>query len=279
MTSLPSDDPSLSRSTDDAVVAGDGIAVPVVEGESTRARSVALDIAAETGSEVLFAALEAPGGGTVGPGTPPDAGRDDSVPEGVTSATVTGRGRTVADALEAAVDGSDVDTIVLGNGRGVALADLLRGETTARIASRTGSNVFVVTDSPGTEAVSSILVPVGGGPYSALALSLAAVLARAYDAWIDVYHVTEPDPSADARRRAEEYVESCADRLGDFESVDTWVQEAPDVSEAIIEQTQYYDLTVLGSPTKNRLKRFLFGSTTDDVATAAENTVVTVRGP
>lgn len=284
MTSTSSDDSSPPYATGDAAsLVGDRVVVPVVEGESSRTRAIALDVASETRSELLFARLETPEDGTesepLTTGASTDVGRGPPRPGGAPVGTVTGTGHTPADALEDAVRDRSVGTIVLENGRRMDLADLLLGETPARLANRTQSNVFVVTEADRRGPVSSILVPVGGGPYSELALSLAEVLARANGAWVDVYHVVDPDASPEARRRAEEYVQSCADRLGDFERVDAWVQEAPDVSEAIIEQTGYYDLTVLGSPTKGRLRRFLFGSTTDDVQTDARNTVVTVRGP
>lgn len=280
----PSDDSPPSYPTDERPALAEGqIVVPILEGEASHARSIALDVASETASEVVFVELGAAQDETDdenrAPGEDAGGGRIDSRSGSVSTRTVTRRGRTGVDAVEDAARGLTVGTIVLENGHRVDLTELFLGERTNQLANDLASNVFVVAGSADREPISSILVPVGGGPYSELALSLAEVLARANGAWVDVYHVVDPNASPEARRRAEEYVQSCADRLGDFERVDAWVQEAPDVSEALIEQTGYYDLTVLGSPTKGRLRRFLFGSTTDDVQTDARNTVVTVRGP
>lgn len=281
--STPSDDSAPSYSADERPALAEGqIVVPILEGEASHARSIALDVASETESEVVFVELgaaedetdesRATGGNTGGD-------RTDSRSQNVSTRTVAGGGRTGIDAVEDAARELNVGTIVLENGHRVELAELFLGEKTIQLANELASNVFVVTGVPDREPISSILVPVGGGPYSELALSFAEVMARAHDAWIDVYHVVDPDSSSESRQRAEQYVRSCADRIDSHDRVDTWVQEAPDVSEAIIEQTGYYDLTVLGSPTKGRLRRFFFGSTTDDVQTDARNSVVTVRSP
>ncbi|MFT4889384.1 MAG: hypothetical protein ACI9YT_000293 [Halobacteriales archaeon] len=65
------------------------------------------------------------------------------------------------------------------------------------------------------------------------------------------------------------------DRL-DGEQWDTWLLEAEDVAEAIVEQSADYDATVLGALRKGRLRRFLFGSTTGAVQDRAESAVLTV---
>ena len=53
--------------------------------------------------------------------------------------------------------------------------------------------------------------------------------------------------------------------------------EADDVAEAIIEQSNYYPLTVLGAPTKGRLRQFVLGSTTQDIRADAQSVVLVGR--
>lgn len=283
MMSAPDDSLTPVPSDGDESTLGDRIVVPAVPDDRSDIPTLALDLAAETRARLVFADLATPEGGAGSSGRAPGEAAEGARPtpafDDVSTATVTGSGRSRAEALEGAISRRSTDTIVLENRPRVDLTDLFLGETTARLASRTRSNVFVVTEADRRESVSSILVPVGGGPYSGLALTAASVLADVHDAWIDVYHVVDPAASSASRRRAEEYVESCVEYLGNFDRVDTWIHESADVSDAIIEQTKYYDVTLLGSPTKGRLRRFLFGSTTDDVRTEARNTVVTVRGP
>lgn len=53
--------------------------------------------------------------------------------------------------------------------------------------------------------------------------------------------------------------------------------EADDVANVIIDQSEYYPLTVLGAPTKGRLRQFVFGSTAQDIRAGAQSAVLVGR--
>lgn len=147
-----------------------------------------------------------------------------------------------------------------------------------RLRARTACRLVTTKNDEALVDVSSILVPVAGGPHSQAAVDVARALATYHDAWIDLLHVVDRPPTAAQRRRGSGYLETAGDRLGDAERWDTWLLEADDVVDAIVDQSAYYDATVLGAPQKGRLERFAFGSTSADVREGAENAVVTVRG-
>ncbi|GAA0199719.1 hypothetical protein GCM10009000_012220 [Halobacterium noricense] len=149
----------------------------------------------------------------------------------------------------------------------------------ARLACSVDCDVLTVGGSHASKTISSVLVPVSGGPHSGLAVDVARYVAQAHGAWVELLHVIET--GADERRRddAEEYVSAARDRLGEFDDFDTWVLEADDATDAIIEQSKYYDMTVMGAPQKGRLREFVFGSTIGEVRSSAHNTVVTVERP
>ncbi|ERH05886.1 MAG: universal stress protein UspA related nucleotide-binding protein [Halonotius sp. J07HN4] len=67
---------------------------------------------------------------------------------------------------------------------------------------------------------------------------------------------------------------TAATALGEFDNVDTWLYEADSAADAIIEQSTYYDLTVMGAPTVGPLERFVFGSTSTYVQQDADSSVV-----
>lgn len=141
-------------------------------------------------------------------------------------------------------------------------------------ASTTGSDYVTVT--PGTEvgSLSSCLVPVTRGPHLDETLDIARTVGEAQDAWLDLFHVVEeggPTGESDA------LFEYCADRLGDFEEFDTWEYEGWTPAQAIVDQSSYYDATILSAPRKGRLREFVDGSTTEVVQSLCENAVVTVR--
>lgn len=126
------------------------------------------------------------------------------------------------------------------------------------------------------ETVSSILVPVAGGPHSAPAVDIGTALARRYDAHCELLHVvTRNQPSE--REDGKSLLEDHSGIAGD-DACDTWLLEADTVVDGIVEQSQYYDLTVIGAPRTPRLRRLVFGSTAETVRENGSNAVVTVWG-
>lgn len=183
-------------------------------------------------------------------------------------------GRDQSDALGNVVETHGVTTVVTGDDdRSDSLLPFRRSRIDRL---RAAASCSVVAAAGPLDDVSSILVPVAGGPHSGRAIDVALALARRHDAWIDLLHVVEPDASLDTHIRARTYFEAGEERLGDYGTWDTWVLEADDVARAIVEQSAYYDATVLGAPQKGRLRRFVSRSTTADVQADAENAVLTV---
>lgn len=167
----------------------------------------------------------------------------------------------------------DIDTVVVPS---AADPGLLQG-ITERIALRAECDVVTVGGECGYEGVPSMLLAVGGGPYSGPATDVAHRIAVDCDAWIDVLHVVDEDAPAQRRRRAETRVEAAAERIGRPESTSTWIVESGRVAETIITQSTYYGLTVVGAPTKGRLRRFIAGSTSRTVRDNARSVVLSVR--
>jgi nucleotide-binding universal stress UspA family protein len=148
-----------------------------------------------------------------------------------------------------------------------------------RVGGRVDCDVISVGGNRLSPDVSSILVPVAGGPHSGLAVDMARYLAEKHGAWLELLHVVPSSGDERAHADANRYVTAASERLGEFPTVDKWILEADDAADAIIDQSQYYDVTVLGAPQKNRLREFVFGSTTEDVRSSAYSTVVSVERP
>jgi len=126
-------------------------------------------------------------------------------------------------------------------------------------------HTLVGTGMDAFDAPSSVLVPVASGPHSGLATKIAHSIARAYDCWLELFHVIPEGPSAEIQADANDLLEAYEYRLDDDVEVDHHVHEADDPAEAIIEHSEYHSVTVMGAPQKGKLRRFMFGSTTDDV--------------
>jgi len=182
--------------------------------------------------------------------------------------------RDVVKGVLCAVRARDVDTLVIPSG---ARTGRLRKEVTERIAAHTAADVVVVNGRAGFEPPPSILLPVAGGPHSGLAADVATTIATDCNAWIDILHVTDEDAPPHKREQAESLVDDVYHRIARPESTTTWVHEATDIAEAIVEQSRYYGLTIIGAPTKGRLRQFIFGSTNTSVRKDAASVVLSVR--
>ncbi|WP_050033846.1 universal stress protein [Halorubrum halophilum] len=154
------------------------------------------------------------------------------------------------------------------------------------------------------DRVSSVLVAVGPGPHSGATVDAAREIAEATDAWLELFHVVPTDDaladgsaatdgtgaeggtggsesgadaSADYAATGERLLDAARDRLGGFDRADRWLVEDRSAAGAIVEQSPYYDLVVVGAPTTGTVGRFVFGSTTDTVVDDAEVPVVVVE--
>lgn len=197
--------------------------------------------------------------------------------------TATGRvrgtflyGRRLVKGVLEAIRAKDVDTLVLPRD---SSRTVLRRGVTERLAARADCDVVVVNGQPKYDSVESILLPIAGGPHSGLATDVARSVAEAHDAWIDVLHVVEADAPDGRLETAEEYVDAAYDRIDRPERASKWLLEADgtDTAGSIVEQSQYYDVTVVGAPTAGRLHRLVYGSRNRTVRAGAESLVLSAR--
>ncbi|MFA9518438.1 universal stress protein [Halopenitus sp. H-Gu1] len=149
------------------------------------------------------------------------------------------------------------------------------------------------------DRLSSILVAIGDGPHSGATVDLAAELACASGAWLELFHVLPVDGSKgkddgaptgtsdasgtsdatgapDPTASSEALLSTAEDRVGECERIDTWLLEGDSPASEIVEQSAYYDAVVLGAPTSGRVERFVLGSTTGTVRSDADCPVVVV---
>ncbi len=173
--------------------------------------------------------------------------------------------------LDLLADRVDASVVVTDRERRAGLLDDLRPTTTAKLARNGEADVLTVDRGSQFNTLASILVPITEGPNSPLAIETAIALAEVSGAAVDLFHVQTPDSTVDGQRLLSNARAGISDT--DVE-VDTWHYEAPSATEAIIEQSAYYDVTVIGAPQSGPLKRFVFGSTAADVTDHAVSPVV-----
>lgn len=203
----------------------------------------------------------------------------DWVVDQTTPATVAVEGaflytRNVVSGVVGTIRSRDIDTVVLPS---EPQAGRFRRGVIERIGGQAPCDVVVVNGQAGYKPPISILVPIAGGPHSGLATDLAQSIASDCDAWIDLLHVIPADAPEREREQAEDLVDDAYHRIARPQATTTWILEANDVVDAIIEQSRYYDLTVIGAATKGRLQRFIYGSTSHTVRSNAQSMVLSAR--
>lgn len=162
--------------------------------------------------------------------------------------------------LESFIDTHSITTTVIDSAEQSFLSSGLAPHPVA-----TECHSVVATRMDRFDAPASILVAVAAGPHSGLATRVAEAIAKAYDCWLELFHVIPDDAGDETKNDAEKLLEAYESRLDDAVDVDHLITSAPDPADAIIEHADYHDLTILGAPQKGTLRRFLFGSTPDTV--------------
>lgn len=147
------------------------------------------------------------------------------------------------------------------------------------------SNVAVLLDR-GLRSVQHILVPVGGGPHSRLALRLANEIAMTDKAQVTALHllrVSAEPPSAEGDE-LEDQTLSLAEIIEDAinevpENFQLKIAEAASIQQGILDEAhaQPYDLIVMGASEEWSLDTHLFGTVDDGVAEHAPCSVVLCR--
>lgn len=170
----------------------------------------------------------------------------------------------------------DADLVVLDNRLPGSIAEAIRGTVPERIASDVPADVVSLANPRPVKRISSILVPVADGPHSTVAAHVAAGIATSANAVVELFHVTEPSTGA-GHESASALFDATLATLPAGTETETWHVEAEDVASAVVEQSDHYDLTIIGTPTASRLQRIISRSVTDDVERSANNCVLVAR--
>ena len=174
--------------------------------------------------------------------------------------------------LDPIVDRYDPSVLVVKRRTDQRLFEELFSDRAERLS--TSADVLTVDGRGETDRIASVLIPIAGGDHSRLAVEAGVAVARANDAAVDLFHVVDGDDPA-ARDRGEAILAAAREAVSEEAvDVDTWLYEAPNAPDAITEQSQYYDLTVMGAPTDGPLERFVFGSTSKQVQREADSPVI-----
>jgi len=186
--------------------------------------------------------------------------------------------RDVATGIVGAVDVHDADSLLVGwRGRPRRRAVVL-GSFLDRILGEAPCDVFVKRIRSPTGDITSILVPVAGGPHGELAAELAGTIASQHDAVVQFLHIQQPSASESAQEDAAVLLEESSSRLEDLDiRVEATVLRSEHVAGTITDETADHDLTILGATREPFLRRMLVGSVAEGVGRTAVSSVILAR--
>ncbi len=188
--------------------------------------------------------------------------------------------RNASRGIVRAVGEKKADLLILGwHGRGRHHLFKL-GSTVDPIIERCPSKVAVLKNCGGNQVFQRVLVPISGGPNSALALEYASILAEdtvEHSGQVTLLTVdTGKRPPIDL----EAFVNQHLDRLGiptDRVAIKTVPGE--DVARAILDEAQAHDLVVLGCSREPMLRRVTRTSLPEQIAQQCDKPLIMVNDP
>lgn len=185
-------------------------------------------------------------------------------------------GRRTANGIFEYVREREMDTLVLPHEIGSGPLGRRRHD---RLTASAPCDVVSINGEGRYEDFASILVPTAGGPYAGIAVDVAVRIATEAGAYIDLLHVLPEEADEAEEEAAHDRLAEVSERIGRPETVNPWVLRSNYPADAIVEQSAYYGLTIIGAPTSGRLKRFFHGSTSREIRREADSLVVAVRTP
>jgi len=188
--------------------------------------------------------------------------------------------QTIAQGVLDEIESYSADRLVLMGWPGPLEPEHLADNPVARVLADARTHVAVLLNRD-LGAIRRILVPVGGGPHSRLALRLACQIATHEDAQVTVAYCSdkgagEVEEMHDELFLLREIIES---ELGDIPPYVTTKVIYAEVHQGILEETrrQHYDLAIIGAAVLCRGCADLFGVLTDELAQQIPCSVLLVR--
>jgi len=193
--------------------------------------------------------------------------------------TVVRVAREVWEGIWETVEQEEVDLLLLA-WRSDALPETAVGDLIDPRLAAPPCNVVVVHPAAelagpkGWQEVRSILLPVRGGPHSALALRMAQALAEFTNATITLLHATGRVPR-DAEERL--FTTTFAPALYRLERLTRSVTAVGDVSQAIIEEASSHQVVVMGAPAPQVAAKGWSSPILDAVTSGIDTTLIVAK--
>jgi nucleotide-binding universal stress UspA family protein len=172
--------------------------------------------------------------------------------------------RSVAGGILSAIEDHDIQIALLGWRGRPRRRDIVLGSHLDYVLKHATCDILVERMDK-TPNIETILLPVAGGPNTKLAATTAGSLARAHDADLHVITIRSPTNSSREHTQAESMLQQVISNFTQVPTITQEVIEDESVTEAIVDQSEDFDLMILGAASNTLLRRSLIGSMPEQI--------------
>ena len=185
--------------------------------------------------------------------------------------------RNIARGIVSAIRQKKIDMLILGWHGKPSTSLFPIGSTVDPIIEQAPCHVVVLKDCGSKKVFNKVLVPVAGGPNSALALEIASILRNdpsEGQGRITVFTVNRGKGIFNLNK----FVDDQSRRLGlDRKKLDLKTVEAKDAVKAILEEAEHHDLVVMGTTQKPLILQFARESLPEEISRSCGKPTVIVK--
>lgn len=186
-------------------------------------------------------------------------------------------GTSVSNGIVSAVERLNPSAVVIGWHERTRREALL-GTTVDRLVRRLPCDLFVERIGTEADGVSSVLLPVAGGPHLRPAATAAKAIAVRNDASLSILSVVGPDMDASESESAVEEAALMIESLpGPSIQFEATVTESEPVLDIVLDAVEAHDVTIFGATRQGALRRRIVGSLPRRVAAETDRTVLLGR--
>ena len=181
--------------------------------------------------------------------------------------------RNIARGIISAVKEKKINLLIIGWHGSIKKNEYKLGHIIDSIIERSPCDVAILKDC-GHREFKKILVPLAGGPNSILALEIAGIIGSRDKSQVTALTIS----SKKSKFNLKQFLKENKDKVGlPSERIGTKVIHSEDVTDAILKESEDYDLVVLGSTQEGLLHQFVKTSIPETVAQKSEKPVIMVK--
>lgn len=172
--------------------------------------------------------------------------------------------RSIASGILSAIEDHNIQIALLGWRGRPRRRDIVLGSHLDHVLKHASCDILIERMDE-TLDLETILLPVSGGPNTELAATTAGSLARAHDADLHVITIRSPMNSAREHTQAESMLQQVISNFTQVPTITQEIIEGESVTEAIIDQSEGFDLMILGAASNTLFRRSLVGSMPEQI--------------